>query len=173
VEGLQPGLYFFFRNPDHLSFFKQNCADYSWTKPEGCHADLPLFSLVTGDARRAAKAVSCSQDIAADGCFSLGMIAEFEKPIRESGPWFYPRLFWESGLVGQVLYLEAEVVGIRSTGIGCFLDNPVHDMLNLKNKTFQSLYHFTVGHPQEDTRLYTLPPYSEELRSKRGFGRGS
>ena len=173
VEGLQSGLYFFLRNPDHLSFFKQNCSDYSWTKPEGCHEDLPLFSLVTGDARRAAKEVACSQDIAADGCFSLGMITEFEKPIRENGPWFYPRLFWESGLVGQVLYLEAEVVGIRSTGIGCFLDNPVHDMLNLKDKTFQSLYHFTVGHPQEDMRLSTLPPYSEELRSKRGFGRGS
>jgi len=173
VEGLKPGLYFFFRNLSHLPYFKENSRpEFSWSKPEGCPDGLPFFSLISGDAREAAKAVSCTQDIASDGCFSLGMITQFEGPIRENGPWFYPRLFWESGLVGQVLYLDAEVVGIRSTGIGCFFDDPVHDMLGLKNRGFQSLYHFTVGHPVEDTRLITLPPYSEELSSRRGYGRG-
>ncbi len=39
-------------------------------------------------------------------CFSLGMIAEFEDTILGSGPCAYRRLFWEAGLIGQVLYLE-------------------------------------------------------------------
>jgi hypothetical protein len=36
----------------------------------------------------------------------------------------YPRLFWETGVLGQVLYLEAHAVGISATGIGCFFDDP-------------------------------------------------
>ena len=63
-------------------------------------------------------------------------------------------------MIGQVLYLEAEAHGIRSTGIGCFFDDPVHDILGLKDHEFQSLYHFTVGKQVEDLRLQTWPPYS-------------
>lgn len=173
VEGLSPGLYLLLRNQTHLPQLKENSRpEFTWKRPEGCPQDLPLFFLLGGDAREVAREVSCMQDIASDGCFSLGMIADFEEPIRKNGAWFYPRLFWESGLIGQVLYLEAEVAGIRSTGIGCFLDDPVHDLMGLKGRTFQSLYHFTVGYPVEDTRLITAPPYSDELRSKRGYGRG-
>ena len=63
-------------------------------------------------------------------------------------------------MIGQVLYLEAEAQGVRGTGIGCFFDDPVHEVIGLKDNTWQSLYHFTIGHPVEDPRLTTLPPYS-------------
>ncbi|MFQ5585306.1 MAG: nitroreductase family protein, partial [Thermodesulfobacteriota bacterium] len=106
--------------------------------------------------------LSCHQEIASDGCFNLGMIAAFEEPLTRLGPWFYPCLFWECGMVGQILYLEAEAAGVRGTGIGCFFDDPVHEVLGLKTTRFQSLYHFTVGKPTEDTRLTTLPPYTAE-----------
>ena len=36
------------------------------------------------------------------------MIAEYRQALFTQGPWFYRRLFWETGLIGQVLYLEAE-----------------------------------------------------------------
>ncbi|MCA9429250.1 MAG: hypothetical protein KC940_01955, partial [Candidatus Omnitrophica bacterium] len=94
--------------------------------------------------------------------FSLGMIAEFQESIEQLGPWHYRRLFWETGMIGQILYLEAEAAGIRSTGIGCFFDDPVHQIFGFNDKRFQSLYHFTVGGPIEDARLQTQPPYSEE-----------
>ena len=58
------------------------------------------------------------QEIASDGAFSLGMIAEFGDTIRTLGAWWYRRLFWEAGVLGQVLYLEAEAAGVRGTGIG-------------------------------------------------------
>ena len=87
------------------------------------------------------------------------MLAEFERPLQQFGAWFYPRLYWESGVVGQVLYLEAEAIGIRGTGIGCFFDDPMHSVLGLKNLRYQSLYHFTMGGPIEDPRLRSLPPY--------------
>jgi hypothetical protein len=123
---------------------------------------FPLWRLQAGDFRRHAKRVSCDQDIAADGFFSLGMIADFDRSLSALGAPFYRHLFWESGVVGQVLYLEAEAAGARSTGIGCFYDDPVHSLLGLKDHEFQSLYHFTVGMPIEDTRLTTEPGYGWE-----------
>jgi len=83
----------------------------------------------------------------------------FSSSLRRHGPWFYRRLFWEAGLIGQVLYLEAEAAGLRATGIGCYFDDPVHQTFGIKDQVLQSLYHFTVGGPVEDSRLTTLPPY--------------
>ena len=87
------------------------------------------------------------------------MIAEFDASLAEFGPSFYRNLFWETGVVGQVLYLEAEAAGTRATGIGCFYDDPVHEVLGLQGHAFQSLYHFTVGMPVEDPRLTTENGY--------------
>ena len=63
-------------------------------------------------------------------------------------------------MVGQVLYLEAEAAGVRSTGIGCYFDDPVHQILGLADNRFQDLYHFTVGVHVDDPRLQSWVPYS-------------
>ena len=135
--------------------------DLAWGRPAGCPNNLELYQLSSGDARALSRQLSCHQEIAADGCFSLGMIADFEGSLERFGPWFYPRLFWESGMIGQVFYLEAEAAGLGGTGIGCFFDDPVHQVLGLEGLSYQSLYHFTVGGPVQDTRLTTLPAYPD------------
>jgi hypothetical protein len=102
--------------------------------------------------------VSCHQDIAGNGAFSLAMLARFEDVLREA-PWQYRRLFWETGMVGQVLYLEAEARQMRGTGIGCYFDDAVHMLAGIGDRRFQNLYHFTVGRPINDPRLQSHPPY--------------
>jgi SagB-type dehydrogenase family enzyme len=160
VDGLAGGLYMLARDPGKLGALRAAThPHYTWTAPPGCLQELPLFLLQAGDARELAAQVSCRQAIAGDSAFSLGMIAEFESTLRKYGAWFYRRLFWESGVIGQVLYLEAEAAGVRATGIGCFFDDPVHEVLGFKGKAFQSLYHFTTGGHVDDPRLTTLPPY--------------
>jgi len=160
VDGLAPGLYMLVRHSGALERLRAACGrDFPWTRVAG---SLPLFELARGDARRIADRVSCDQEIAADGFFSLGMIADFDRSLEEFGAGFYRQLFWESGLVGQVLYLAAEAHGARGTGIGCFYDDPVHDLLGLTGHAFQSLYHFAIGVPLEDRRLTTEPGYSWE-----------
>jgi SagB-type dehydrogenase family enzyme len=161
VRGLAPGLYLFARDPDAREPLRAACPpDFRWDRPAGCPGHLPLYLLAEGDLRERARTVSCHQDIAADGAFSLGMVAEFGDVIREGGPWWYRRLFWEAGVVGQVLYLEAEAAGLRGTGIGCYFDDASHDLLGLAGDRFQVLYHFAVGAPVEDPRLRTLAPYA-------------
>ena len=160
VEGLTPGLYFLVRDCRKLSFIQQAMnPELTWTSAPGCPDGLPLYWLIEGDARKLAAQVSCHQEIAGDSAFSFGMVVEFEGILRERGAWWYPRMFWEAGLLGQVLYLEAEAAGVRATGIGCFFDDAVHKTVEIKGMVLQSLYHFTIGGPVEDRRLQTLPPY--------------
>jgi hypothetical protein len=142
-----------------LEPLKAVCDDsFLWKRVDDAPQSLPLYLLKPGDLREEAAFICCNQEIAADGCFSLGMIAEYRKTILRH-PWLYRKLFWETGMIGQVLYLEAEASGLRGTGIGCFFDDLMHRLLGLKDDRYQSLYHFTVGAPVEDRRLTTLPPY--------------
>ena len=137
---------------------------FAWTPTEGGPPSLPLFLLEAGDARRVAAQTSCGQAIGADGVFAAAMLAEYRAPIETFGPWFYRRLHWEAGLVGQQLYLEAEASGIRATGIGCFFDDLTHRTFGLTGDAFQVLYHFTMGGAVEDVRLQTVPPYQHLQR---------
>jgi SagB-type dehydrogenase family enzyme len=175
VDGLVPGLYLFLRNPQiEASLRSELSAEFDdsrdggarprrehaveWLRVEDCPEHFLLFRLAAADARQAARTLSCHQEIAADGAFSLGMLAEYA-PNLTHGPWVYRQLFWEAGILGQALYLEAEAAGVRGTGIGCYFDDAVHALLGIQGDVLQSLYHFTVGAALTDERLQTLPPY--------------
>jgi SagB-type dehydrogenase family enzyme len=160
IQELMSGLYLLVREPGHEERLRQAMnPDFTWGKPEGCPEGLDLYLLMPGDLRKLAMQLACVQALAADGCFSLAMIADFEEVLERHGPWMYPRLYWECGMIGQVLYLEAEAAGLRGCGIGCYFDDPMHELLGLKGRGFQDLYHFTVGKALEDPRITTLPAY--------------
>lgn len=164
VINLASGLYMFVRTDEHLEDLKRACSlNFLWQRVQ---PELPLYLLRAGSFTREATAVSCGQHIAGEGAFSLGMIAKFRTTV-EPAPYLYRQLFWETGMIGQVLYLEAEANGIRGTGIGCFFDDPVHQIMGLHDNTFQSLYHFTVGGSVEDGRLQAWPAYAHLEESKK------
>lgn len=156
VDGLEPGLYVLVRNPNALQSLKSAMRE-EWLWRKAGPDTLPLYLLLPYDLRAVARLICCHQDIAADSCFALGFLARFE--ATQAAPARYRELFWETGLLGQVLYLEAEAAGVRATGIGCFFDDEMHRLLGLRDRTWQSLYHFTVGGPVDDPRLTTQPPY--------------
>jgi SagB-type dehydrogenase family enzyme len=160
VEGLLPGLYLLLRDPARQDVLRRSLTPgFAWSTPEGCPASLPLFLLEAGDARRVAEQTSCGQEIAAGGVFAAAMLGHYRAPIEAFGPWFYRRLHWEAGVVGQQLYLEAEASGIRATGIGCYFDDMTHRTFGIAGDQFQVLYHFTMGAPVDDPRIQTVPPY--------------
>jgi SagB-type dehydrogenase family enzyme len=171
VAGLAPGLYALVRHGDALETL-QSCLDrsFTWKRPENCPPELPLYQLKEGDCRALAQDLSCGQAIASHGVFACAMLAEFEEALHEFGPWFYRRLYWEAGAIGQALYLGAEAAGIRGTGIGCFFDDETHCALGIESERLRDLYHFTVGGPVEDSRLEVQPPYEhlERFTEERG-----
>ena len=163
VDGLAPGLYALARDPDKVEILKGVMgSEFCWHRVPKCPPGLPFYLLQERDCRALASTVSCGQEIAGDGAFSLAMIADCMDSLATYGAGFYRNLFWEAGMVGQLLYLEAEEAGIRATGIGCYFDDPVHAAFGIASREWQSFYHFTVGGPVEDGRLSTLPAYNFE-----------
>ena len=67
--------------------------------------------------------------------------------------------------IGQVLCLEAEAASMRSTGIGCFVDDVLHKVFGLTGRRYQDLYHFTVGGAVDDPRLRTIPAYAHREKA--------
>lgn len=134
VDGLTQGLYYWDRMAEEL-------------KP-----------LTLGDQRQPAKFVSCFQDIAADGCFALSMVANFNLAYELFGDRCYRYVHYEAGLIGQWIYLAATALNYQATGIGCFLDDEINNYLPLPDGQ-EVVYNFTVGQAVEDIRLTTLPAY--------------
>lgn len=163
VDGLLPGVYACVRDAAAVEPLRAAMRpEFLWERVTTNDSDglEDLFLLVPSDVRFVGNRLSCDQDIASDGFFSLAMIARVEPALREHGDWFYRCLFWECGVIGQVLYLEAEAAGGRATGIGCFYDDPVHEVLGLTGMHWQSLYHFSMGVPVDDGRLTSEAGYA-------------
>lgn len=160
VTGLAPGLYCLVRNADTLNSLKQHCREtFLWRKPAVVDQSLSFYCLVEANAKRAARTLSCHQDIASDSTFCISMLADFSSISTQ--PAHYRHIHWEAGMLGQILYLEAEAATFRGTGIGCFFDDAVHEILGITTETWQVIYHFTVGKPIVDMRISTLQAYGE------------
>lgn len=134
VDGLEPGIYYCDR------------------------AAAALHQLVSADERAAIKFASCFQDIAADGCFAVSMVADLQAALDTYGDRGYRYVHFQAGAIGQWLYLAAGTLGYQATGIGCFIDDMVNELLGLA-PGHEVVYNFTVGGAVDDPRITTRPAY--------------
>lgn len=164
VDGLAPGAYLLPRNTTARSRLQAALPRLAWKPVEGCPTELPLVELALNPALAGTlRTLSCHQAIGADAVFVIAMLAELPT-VESDAPWQYRERLREAGLIGQVLYLEAEAAGLRGTGIGCFFDDAVRELLGLGapgTEPWQVLYHFSVGLPVLDARITSTPPYPE------------
>ncbi len=159
VEGLVPGLYALLRSADASDFQSHLERCFPSQPVDGMPMELRfLLPLEAVPLKRMARSLHCHQELAANACFAVGMLARFEE-VLAADPAAYRDLYREAGLIGQVLYLEAEARGLNGCGIGCFFDDPVHESVGLTDRRWQSLYHFTVGQAVPDPRIETSAPY--------------
>ena len=168
VAGLECGLYYLPRRGPHSADLRGQLSRRYTAEPSPLPgSNVPLLRLCTSEPKqlmRVARTLHCHQDIAATGCLTLGMIADLEPRLTQHATG-YRDLLREAGLIGQLLYLQAEARGLRGTGIGCYFDDAVHDLLGLRGARHQSLYHFTLGRALDDSRLETEPAYDERSRT--------
>jgi len=99
----------------------------------------------SGPQRVVASGLSLGQDLAGNSCVTFSITADLRPGYRAA--------FINAGRVGQRLYIAAESLGLRATGIGAFFDDQVHRYLDIDTETEQVVYHFAIGHPMRDNRL--------------------
>ncbi len=129
VDGLVPGIYRYW--PEHAE----------------------LEKIREGDQRLVAAALSLGQDLAGNACVAFSMIGDFENAARLHGDRGYRYVHFEAGAIGQRMYLAAEALGLRATGIGAFFDEQVNQYLGVSPEIGQVVYHFAIGYPVADPRL--------------------
>jgi SagB-type dehydrogenase family enzyme len=175
VDGLAPGAYLLPRSvtgEDMLRHTLPNTLNLSPVADAPLDAPLQLLSenpALAGTLRT----LNCHQALGSDAILGFALLAEFN-PLPDGAA--YRQRFQEAGLIGQVLYLEAEALGLRGTGIGCFFDDALHQLIGLPepaaSAALQSVYHFTVGMPLLDARIATEPPYTHLLTERQGVDHG-
>jgi len=159
VEGIEPGSYALLRSRSDTGSTQSLFPGLDQkTKPAGCPDSIPLVRLVARDFSAALRQVCCGQELARACTFGVAFLADLGTALQHD-PANYRRLHQEAGLLGQILYLEAEAEGLRGTGIGCFFDELCLELLEISEQQLRPLYHFVVGVPLIDPRLKTEPPY--------------
>lgn len=112
-----------------------------------------LERIKSGDQRVAAAGLSLGQALAGNACVAFSMIADLDRAARAYGDRGYRYAHFEAGAIGQRLYLAAEALGFRATGIGAFFDDQVDRYLDLTPEQGHVIYHFAIGYPVHDPRL--------------------
>jgi SagB-type dehydrogenase family enzyme len=167
VDGLAPGVYLLPRSQEGTALLRQTLpAKLALTPVPGAPVDAPLWLLAENPALAGTlRTLDCHQALGSDAILGFALLAEFS-PLPDATA--YRTRLQEAGLIGQVLYLEAEALGLRGTGIGCFFDDALHQLIGLPEAAstapLQSVYHFTIGLPVVDERIATEPPYAHLAR---------
>lgn len=164
VDGLAPGAYLLARSPAGAALLRQQLpASMDWAPVPDAPAELSLWRLAANPALAGTlRTLNCHQALGSDAILGFALLAEFQ-PLPT--PWAYRERLMEAGLLGQVLYLQAEAMGLAGTGIGCFFDDALHQLIGLTptaaaQAPLQSVYHFTIGRPLVDARIATTAPYA-------------
>ena len=175
VDGLAPGAYLLPRNDAGRALLRATLpAALDLSPVPEAPADAPLLCLAENPALAGTlRTLNCHQALGSDAILGFALLAEFN-PLPEAAA--YRQRLQEAGLIGQALYLEAEALGLRGTGIGCFFDDALHQLIGLPESAasapLQSVYHFTVGVPLTDARIATEPPYAHLLTDRKGPDHG-
>jgi hypothetical protein len=164
VDGLAAGAYLLPRSANGLSLLRHSLPRSLDLHPvPNAPDDAPLLRLAENPTLAGSlRNLNCHQALGSDAILGFAMLAEFN-PLPDAAA--YRDRLQEAGLIGQVLYLEAEALHLRGTGIGCYFDDALHQLIGLTESTaasaaLQSVYHFTVGLPMGDARITTEPPYA-------------
>jgi SagB-type dehydrogenase family enzyme len=108
----------------------------------------------SGDQRVMAAALSLGQDLAGNSCVTFSMIGDLERAAHLYGDRGYRYVHFQAGAIGQRLYLAAELLGFKSTGIGAFFDDSVNEYLGIAlDSGRQVVYHFACGFAVPDDRI--------------------
>lgn len=166
VQGLVPGVYSLGDSSDTLLRLQNsqdneplntNVLDHS--ERTELNTKYPLQLLKSLDCRKLAARMCCQQAIASDCAFTVGFLAPLMSVLQARQGLGYKQLYWQAGALAQQIYYTATARNLAATGIGCFFDDPFHELLGLKGFDRQFVYQMAVGKPIVDHRITSFSGY--------------
>ncbi len=114
-----------------------------------------------GNFRKFANYILCGQDVGGNSIALFGIFANLQNIIDKYTEFAYALLHWEAGFLIHHLYLEAEILNLQGTGIGCFFDDEfiIKPTQSKESGEIVPIYYYALGKPIPDLRLKTSPPY--------------
>lgn len=151
VQDLQPGMYLLSRDQKSNAGLRQQLAsDFEW-KPEG--GPVNFFRLQVGDFKQVTSTLWNQSELGESAIFHVMMLADFDKSVRLDLS-TYPHVFWESGMIAQVLSTEATALDHKTHHLAHFIDEQCHLMLGLRADQFRCTYMSCFGKPAESKTVY-------------------
>ena len=154
VQGLPPGIYAVDRCDAALPG--------DWAEPAGDWKGCRLRRLHAAEnAGRLGYVASAHQ--CKNAAFHVALFASVAA-VQTAGPSMYPRLHWEVGALGQLLYLACEEQGLRGTSIGCYFGPWTAALLGFET-AWMDLLHWAGGIATPDARVQARE-LAVEIRSR-------
>ncbi|MCX8065160.1 MAG: SagB family peptide dehydrogenase [Candidatus Hydrogenedentes bacterium] len=156
LENIRPGIYLF---PFYGSLVsrtaEKNLSSIKISK------EIDIFLLKEGDFKTFTSHLLCGQDVGENSAILFGLFADIQNILQVYGDFSYVVLHWEAGFIVHHLYLEAEILNLQGTGIGCFFDDEyIVEIPQPKGKAkLYPIYYYALGKPIPDLRLKSYPPY--------------
>lgn len=109
-----------------------------------------------------------------DGTFTVSFLADFNHTLLRKSPHVYRHEHWDAAALGHQLYLLAEALGYRGSGIGSFYNSMLRHFVfgdagfSSEACPYHPVYHFTFGKADYDERIHKEDPYAylEKLRRR-------
>ena len=193
IESVESGIYLLF--PKHAKkheqiWKKRNSKTITLIdRSDGDDDGLVIYQYKAMELEQLAKMskeMACHQNLCFNAAFTIDFCVDLEVAVSDG--YKYNARHWESGYIGQLLYVHMESIGLGATAIVCYLDDYASanvgflptpkrsdekkeispDDLNRFDdfehpfKNIRSLCHFSCGTPSEDLR-YPYFAWDSEL----------
>lgn len=111
-----------------------------------CPSARSLIPIRLGPQRSMARQLAFGQSLAGSASVTFVLVANLEAFWQAHGERGYRYAHLLAGIIGHRLYLGAEALGLRASGIGAYLDDDLQRYLELPS-THQPLYLVACGFP--------------------------
>lgn len=144
VAGIKPGLYVLFLNDKQMTSFRSQCKiKFKWKETIPRYR---LFLLYEAPLDEMISDICIADPFIKDSCLTMSFVTSFKPFISTYGVSMYQRLFWEAGLVAELIRLECRLEKLDTVGHPFFYEQLFERIMGISHyEEYMNTYHLSIG----------------------------
>lgn len=144
VEGLQPGLYLLFLNDKQITSFRSQCkVTFNWTKVS---KEYQFYSLFEAPLNEMISDICLNDPFVKNSALTVSFINSFKPFITTFGVSMYQRLFWEAGMLAELIRLESRLEKVDAVSHPFYYESLFEKVMGISHhEDFMNTYHLSIG----------------------------